>query len=749
MTTRVRPTDLRTEMSDAYFEYAKSVITARALPDAYDGLKPVQRRILYAASSKKLGPAAQHRKSATLVGEVIGNFHPHSDGAIYDALVRMAQPHSLRYPLIDGQGNFGTIDDPAAAMRYTECRLTKAGEMLTREIGQDTVDVLTTFDGSRTEPTVLPAAFPNLLANGGQGIAVGMATNIPPYNIGELVDLALWALDHPTVSSTKWPKEIVPAPDYPTGGVIISDSGCRDAVLTGRGRITVRATVTVEDSGGHSALAFTELPYQVSADSVLEAVGKSIAEKTEPDVIDVRNETSARTGLRVVLVLRSGADAPSVLKRLWRSTKLQQTYSANAYALVDGVPECRGVAYMLKRYLDGRVNVVERRTKYRLREAERKLEQVEGMRTAAANIEEVVRLIRNASTVPEAKAALARRFEMTPVQTQAVMDLSLGRLTGLSVTALDAQAEELGGSVRGLEELLGSRANLRAVVGDELKQARDVLDDGRRSALADKDGVLLHVPTVTAQVDASGTVRTGTRDASRGQGLWTIVGPGDTPFCAALANAEIASVRPIPGEMAAPVLWAGHRPPALLVLFANGRMRRVELAGVGPWKVVPPKGRPFVTSATPDLANPFSALFVVTAKGYILKFPKRDLIEGSRLQSVIRLGTDDRARAICDTATGTTLVLLTESGNLLAVMEARVPDSSRGNRGRRTAFGPLSGAVCVPSGGLVRVSNENAGASAVTVPVAGILTAGKKGLRVKGGATRLVSVDLATDETPR
>ena len=741
MTTRVRPVDIRTEMSEAFYEYSLSVITSRAIPDVYDGLKPVQRRILYAASEKNLRSTAQHRKSATLVGEVIGKYHPHGDSAIYDALVRMAQSHTMRYPLIDPQGNFGTIDDPPAAMRYTECRLARAGELLVDGIDESTVGMVPTFDGTTEEPERLPAAFPNLLANGTQGIAVGMSTSIPPYNLGEIIDLALWALDHPTVSPTKWPKDIVPAPDFPTGGVIICNEACRSAVLTGKGKITIRSSVAVETVDSRPALVYTELPYQVSADSVMETVGNWIAAKTETEIVDIRNQTSARTGLRVVFVLQPEADPDAVIRRLWRSTRLQSVYPVNAFSLSDGVPALLGVAHMLKQYLDGRLKVVELRTRHRLRSAELQLEKIEGLRIAAANLDEVIALIRASPTLPDAERALAARFDLTKVQTQAVVALRLGRLTGLSIAALDTEANELQVLVGILGDILADKTRLRAVVGRELIEARELLDDGRRSALADEAGRRLHVPTVTAQVDASGTVRVGSQNAELGQGLWTIVGPEDQRFCAALRTAEIASVRPRTGSLPAPVVWAGPRPQGVLVLFKNGRLRRVPLDGAGPWKVTPPKNNPPVVSAIVDYNDPFSALFVVSANGYLLKFPKGGLMKGGRLQAAIRLGSDDRTVAICDTATGGYVVLLTDAGKLFAVAERQVATSGRGNRGRRTRFGRLAGAVCAPSDGLLRVSNANPGASAINVPVSSILESTNVGVAVTG-ATRLALVEL-------
>ena len=361
-----RAVDINDEMAKSFVEYAMSVIVSRALPDVRDGLKPVQRRIIYAMDDMGVGPRSAHRKSATVVGEVIGKYHPHSNDSIYDALVRMGQSFSLRYPLVHPQGNFGTTDDPPAAMRYTECRLAELAAVLLDGIDEDTVDFADNFDGSESEPVVLPARFPNLLVNGCQGIAVGMATNIPPHNLDEIVEACLFGLEHPDAGPEEY-LSIVKGPDFPTGGYVIGTKEIKQALVSGRGSIKMRAVTDMEQTRKRrTAIVVTELPYQVSQDRVMERIALLVQRKTVTGIADLRNESSSRVGVRLVIELKKDAYPRVVLNQLFKHTKLQESFGVNAVALVDGVPRTLNVAEMVQYFLDHQMEVIERRTRFRL-----------------------------------------------------------------------------------------------------------------------------------------------------------------------------------------------------------------------------------------------------------------------------------------------------------------------------------------------------------------------------------------------
>ena len=484
------PVDINEEMSKSFVDYAMSVIVSRALPDVRDGLKPVQRRIIYAMDDMGVTPGASHRKSATVVGEVIGKYHPHSNDSIYDSLVRMGQGFSLRYPLVDPQGNFGTTDDPPAAMRYTECRMTRLAEVLLDGIDEDTVDFIDNFDGSESEPQVLPSRFPNLLVNGSQGIAVGMATNIPPHNLGEAVDACLYGLEHPDAPPESY-LSIIKGPDFPTGGLVMGTDGIRDALLTGRGSVKMRAVADIEEvRKGRTAIVVTELPYQVSQDRVMEKIAGLVQDKRVTGIADLHNQSSSRVGVRLVIELQRSAVPQVVLNQLYKMTQLQDSFGVNTVALVDGVPQTLNIAELVQYFLDHQMEVIERRTQFRLDRALARAHILEGLVVAVDNIDEVVAIIRRSAEADQARVALMERFELTEIQARAVLDMPLRRLTSLETEKLRAELAELRELIADLRAILADPARRRAIIAAELGEARRAHGDERRTRIQPDEGEL-------------------------------------------------------------------------------------------------------------------------------------------------------------------------------------------------------------------------------------------------------------------
>src|SRR6188472_3938841 len=431
---RIEPRELEQEMRSSFLDYAMSVIVSRALPDVRDGLKPVHRRVLYGMHEAGLQPNRPYKKSASTVGAVMANYHPHGDSAIYDTLVRMAQPFSLRYPLVDGQGNFGSIDDdPAAAMRYTEARLSRIATEMLRDIDADTVDFEPNYDESRRQPLVLPSRFPNLLVNGSAGIAVGMATNMPPHHLGETIDAVVAMIDDPEISVEGLMKHIK-GPDFPTGAYIVGRSGIRDAYRTGRGRVVMRARAHIEElRGGKSAIIVTELPYGVKKGGdtgVIAKIAELVNDKVLTEISDLADH-SDRTGMRIQIELKREAIPQVALNKLFKHTPLQTTFGYNAVALVDGVPKTLSLLELIRHYLDFQREIVTRRSKFRLRKAEERAHVLRGYLVALDNLDAVIALIRAASDTDEARSQLQERFELSEIQAQAILDLRLRALTGL------------------------------------------------------------------------------------------------------------------------------------------------------------------------------------------------------------------------------------------------------------------------------------------------------------------------------
>jgi len=484
---RIELRELEHEMRSSYLDYAMSVIVGRALPDVRDGLKPVHRRVLFTMDDMGLQPERPHVKSANIVGRVMGEFHPHGDQAIYDALVRLAQDFASRYPLIDGQGNFGSTEFPAAAMRYTEAKLSRIAVEMLRGIDEDTVDVIPTYDDRRTEPVVLPARLPNLLINGSSGIAVGMATNIPPHNIREVIDAVVALIDDPELTVEELMRHIQ-GPDFPTGGLIVGRQGIVDAYRTGRGRVVVRGRAHNEQlRNGRNAIVFTELPYQVNKSDLVRRIAELAEEKVVPEVSDV-NDESGRDGTRVVVVLRRGAVPLVVLNKLFKHTSAQSTFGVNAIALVDGVPRTLGLREILGHYLEHQRQVLVRRSRFRLARAEARAHILEGLLIALGNIDEVIALIRAAADPDEARSGLMGRFSLTEVQARAILDLRLQRLTQLEGTTIRSEHEQLQAEIAGLRAILGDESRVRAVIREEILALRERFADERRSEIIPGEG---------------------------------------------------------------------------------------------------------------------------------------------------------------------------------------------------------------------------------------------------------------------
>jgi DNA gyrase subunit A len=492
---RIEPRELEQEMRSSFLDYAMSVIVSRALPDVRDGLKPVHRRVLYAMHEAGLQPNRPRLKCARVVGDVMGAYHPHGDVAIYDTLVRLAQPFSMRYPLVDGQGNFGNIDDyPAAAMRYTECRLTRLATEMLRDIDADTVDFVPNYDESRREPAVLPSRLPNLLVNGSSGIAVGMATNIPPHNIGEVADALVAMIDEPTIDVDRLIRH-VKGPDFPTGGIILGREGIREAYRSGRGRIVTRARAHIEElRGGRSAIIVTELPYGVKKGGdggVIRKIADLVKDGVVPEVYDVKDH-SDKSGMRIQIDLKRDCIPQVVLNKLFKHTQLQATFGYNAVALVDGVPRTLPLRDLLQHYLGFQREVVTRRSKFELRKAEARAHVLQGYLVALDNLDAVIALIRGSADPDEARAGLIEEFDLTEVQAQAILDLRLQRLTGLERKRIQDEHADLQERIAELRTILGDEARIDGLIREELLEIKEVYGrgDDRRTEIVAAEGEL-------------------------------------------------------------------------------------------------------------------------------------------------------------------------------------------------------------------------------------------------------------------
>jgi DNA gyrase subunit A len=489
---RIEPVDIQQEMQRSYIDYAMSVIVGRALPEVRDGLKPVHRRVLYAMYDSGFRPDRSHAKSARSVAETMGNYHPHGDASIYDTLVRMAQPWSLRYPLVDGQGNFGSPgNDPPAAMRYTEARLTPLAMEMLREIDEETVDFIPNYDGRVQEPTVLPSRFPNLLANGSGGIAVGMATNIPPHNLRELADAVFWALDNydadeeATLAAVM---ERIKGPDFPTAGLIVGTQGIADAYKTGRGSIRMRGVVEVEESRGRTSLVITELPYQVNHDNFITSIAEQVRDGRLGGIANVEDQGSDRVGVRIVIELKRDAVAKVVLNNLYKHTQIQTSFGANMLAIVDGVPRTLRLDQLIRHYVEHQLDVIVRRTTYRLRKANERAHILRGLVKALDALDEVIALIRASETVDIARAGLIELLDIDEIQAQAILDMQLRRLAALERQRIIDDLAKIEAEIADLEDILAKPERQRGIVRDELGEIVEKHGDDRRTRIIAADG---------------------------------------------------------------------------------------------------------------------------------------------------------------------------------------------------------------------------------------------------------------------
>ena len=479
---RILKINIENEMKSAYIDYSMSVIVSRALPDVRDGLKPVHRRVLYGMNEMGNTSDHPHKKSANCVGEVMGKYHPHGDSSIYGTVVRLAQPWALRYTLVDGHGNFGSVDgDSAAAMRYTEVRLEKIGEEMLQDIEADTVDFQPNYDNSRKEPTVLPTRFPNLLVNGASGIAVGMATNMPPHNLTESINACVALIDNPELTISEL-MQYIKAPDFPTGGTIYGYNGVKDAFETGRGRILIRAKAEIESDANHEDIIVTEIPYNVNKAELIKYIAELVNEKKIEGIADLNDESNYK-GMRIVIRLKSDANANVVLNKLYKMTQMQASFSVNNVALVNGRPKLLNLKELLQSFVDHRHDVVIRRTKFQLGKAQEKAHILQGLIIASQNIDEVIHIIRSSANTDEAKARLSERFELTDAQTTAIVEMRLKQLTGLEQDKLTQAYEELLQLIAHLEEILNSDVVCRNLIKEELIEIRDKYGDERRTEI--------------------------------------------------------------------------------------------------------------------------------------------------------------------------------------------------------------------------------------------------------------------------
>ncbi|MEC3974607.1 DNA gyrase subunit A [Amycolatopsis sp. H20-H5] len=524
---RVEPVDIQQEMQRSYIDYAMSVIVSRALPDVRDGLKPVHRRVLYAMYDSGFRPDRSHNKCSRVVGDVMGSYHPHGDSSIYDALVRLAQPWAMRYPLIDGQGNFGSSgNDPAAAMRYTEARLGHLAMHMLADIEEETVDFSDNYDGRTQEPNVLPSRFPNLLVNGGSGIAVGMATNIPPHNLREVSEGVTWALENPEATDDELLAALlvrVKGPDFPTRGLILGNSGIEDAYRTGRGSVRMRAVIEVEeDAKGRTILVVTELPYQVNPDNLVENIANLVRDGKLTGISDIADESNSRSGQRIVITIKRDAVAKVVLNNLYKHTSLQQNFGVNMLALVDGVPRTLRLDQIVRHYVKHQMDVIVRRTRFRLRKAEERAHILRGLAKALDMLDEVIALIRRSPSAEDARPALMELLTVDEIQATAILDMQLRRLAALERQRILDTLAEIELEIADLKDILEKPERQRTIIRDELKEIVDKYGDDRRTKIIAFNGdvtdeELIAVEDVVVTITRTGYAKRTKTDLYRSQ----------------------------------------------------------------------------------------------------------------------------------------------------------------------------------------------------------------------------------------
>jgi DNA gyrase subunit A len=674
------------EVQYSFLEYAMSVIVSRALPDVRDGLKPVHRRILYAALEAGLRPDRPHRKCAALMGDVMKKYHPHGDQAIYDALARLVQDFSTRYPLIDGQGNFGSVDgDEPAAFRYTECRLEQLAMELLRDIDEETVDFTENYDGHELEPEVLPARFPNLLVNGSSGIAVGMATNIPPHNLREVIDATVEVLEKPDLSSSE-PKMLkavmkhVKGPDFPTGAVVMGMEGIKEAYSTGRGSVKMRAVCEVEEGPrGNPRIVVTELPYQVNKARLSEKIAELVSAKTNrlEGIADIRDESS-RAGMRLVIELKRNSVPQVVLNTLYKRTQLQDNFAVNMLALDDGVPRTMNLAQVIQAYVTHQIDVVVRRTRFRLRRAEERSHILEGLIIALEHIDEIVEMIRAAADVQEARGGLMVRYGLSEIQANHILDMPLRRLTALEQDKIREEYADLQNKIKDLKAVLADPARVRSLVADELREIKSKFGDERRTRIVPDEGEfdiedLIADEDLVVSVSRNGYIKSGSLDTYRKQGRG-----GRGVKGAALKEGDIVEH-----------LLKTTAHSYLLLFSSNGRVYRLKAheipkrdrtaRGTAVVNVVPmrPDDRVAAVIDTRDYES-FRYLLIATKRGMVKKTAFREY-DSSRREGIIALNLKkgDEVVRVRPTSGNDDILLITKKGKAIRFSEATVRSMGR------------------------------------------------------------------------
>jgi DNA gyrase subunit A len=743
---QVLDVSLESRMEQAFLDYSMSVIVGRALPDVRDGLKPVQRRILYSMWESGLRPDRPYRKCASAVGEVMKTYHPHGDSSIYDALVRMAQDFSTREPLVDGHGNFGSIDgDPPAAMRYTEARLSPLAMELLAGIDEDTVDEVENYDGYATEPVVLPARFPNLLVNGASGIAVGMATNIPPHNLGETIDAVLHLLRRSDATVDDLMKH-VPAPDLPGGARIVDGPGIKDAYVSGRGAITVEAVASTEmRTGNLPRIVITEIPYQVNKSALLERIAALVATRKLESIRDLRDESS-RDGMRIVIELKRGEDPAAVLAKLHKLTDLRTNFNVNLVALVDGAPRTLGLRDVLLHYIAHQREVLTRRTAFRLRRARERAHVLEGLLLALDHLDEVIALIRGSDSASDAREGLQSRFGMSEIQAQAVLDMQLRRLAALERAALEDEYQQLQEVIQGLEAILGDQEVLDRVLTDELKELKRVHATPRRSRL------------VAAGIDTEDLLAGGSQAGFEAQEVTVMVTRGG--YLKPMARRRTTPTHKHPNDPVVAVIRA-TTDDTLLLVDAQGQGYRV---GVGDVPVVKPAQRgthaggllgggpdaPLV-GAVPLTAPGGRSLVTVSARGQVKRTALSEFAD-ARQRSLQAAGVKGGDTIVAVTLAGEAdhLLVAHDQGQVarFAVDEARVMGrSAAGVAGMDVPRGASVVSVTTVPGGSDdgEVLTVGTDATAKRSPLEDYPVKGRGGKGVKAGPDGLVWCGVAAD----
>ena len=720
---RIEDVDVSVEMQGSFLEYAYSVIYSRALPDARDGLKPVQRRILYQMADMGLRPDRGHVKSARVVGEVMGKLHPHGDAPIYDALVRLAQPFSLRVPLVDGHGNFGSLDDGPAAPRYTEARLAPPALAMTADLDEDVVDFIPNYDGQFQQPEVLPAAFPNLLVNGASGIAVGMATNMAPHNLIEVVAAAVHLLENPEATLEEL-MEFVPGPDLPSGGIIVGLDGIRDAYAAGRGSFRTRAKVSIESLGPRrTGLVVTELPYLVGPERVIEKIKDAVTSKKLTGISDVTDLSDRTKGLRLVIGVKTGFDPNAVLEQLYRLTPLEDSFGINNVALVDGQPKTLGLREMLRVYLDHRIRVITRRSEYRLARRRERLHLVEGLLIAILDIDEVIQVIRTSDDGEQARGRLMDVFDLTQVQAEYILELRLRRLTKFSRIELEAERDALKAEIDALVELLGDPALLRAQVAAELEATAEALGTPRRTLLLNGGPVAprssksagpvdLQIADAPCRVFLSATGRMVRAERSPDAPGGGIVPPSRRAKHDAVRSAVDTTTRGDVGAVTSAGRLIRFSPVDLPSVPGNS----VQLAaGSRADQYLGLTGGEHVVALVPLAADPPIALG--TAQGVVKRVAASELAAGKHDVAIIALKEGDRVIGAAPAPDGAELVFIAADAQLLRFDAASVRPQGR-------AAGGMAGIRLTP--GVEAIGFFVVGGSAfdaVVVTVAGASTA--------------------------